>query len=48
MLKCGGKDVHYSDGTIVKDVFEGFTGSNLERFEMLRYRKIGIISTHTK
>ena len=31
MDKCGGKDVYFNNGTVVKDAFEGFLGPGLER-----------------
>ena len=41
MHKCGGKDVYFNDGTVVKDAFEGFLGPGLERlnswYEVLLY-----------
>ena len=29
MRKCGGKDVYFNDGTVVKGAFEGFLGAGL-------------------
>ena len=44
MHKCGGKDVYFNDGTVVKDAFEGFLGPGLERlnsrYKMLLYTNI--------
>ena len=44
MRKCGGKDVYFNDGTVVKDAFEGFLGPELERlnsrYKMLLYTNI--------
>ena len=41
MHKCGGKDVYFNDGTVVKGAFEGFLGPELERlnsqYEVLLY-----------
>ena len=37
MHKCGGKDVYFNDGSIIKGAFEGFPGGGLEKLEhMLR------------
>ena len=31
MLKCGGKDAHHTDGTLMKGLFEGFRPPGLEQ-----------------
>ena len=41
MHRCGGKDVHQNDGSIIRGAFEGFAQAGLEklntRYEMLLY-----------
>ena len=44
MHKCGGKNVYFNDGTVVKGAFEGFLGPELERlnsrYKVLLYANI--------
>ena len=44
MHHCGGKDVYFNDGSIIKGAFEEFTGGGLERlntwYEILLYTNI--------
>ena len=45
MHKCGGKDVYFNDGSIIKGAFEGFPGGGLEKLEHMTW-DVALATSH--